>query len=606
MHLASIWASDFTLKIKTVMTNKFLLFIISVIFIVSGCKKDFLDRQPLSQISPDAGFNTETELKLYVRSFYDRMLPNSDNNNKGVESLYNEDYDNIIKNSLSDQLTGNRVVPVSGGGWDWSNLRNINYFLQNYNRGKLDTAITYKYVGVARFFRAYFYYNMVATFGDVPWYSSVIESNDSTLLQKARDPRTLVMDSVLADINFAIAHLGTGKSVSEATKWTALALKSRIALFEGTFRKYHTEFSLPGADHFLQECVNASQQLITTGPYTVYKSTPDNAYRNLFSSPAPISDEVILTRQYNTSLQVFHNLNYYTTTPSYGKPGLEKKLVNSYLMKDGSRFTDIPGYDTIQFFNETQNRDPRLAQTIRTPGYTRLGSTIQLAPDFGATTTGYQLTKYVSVPSEDNYNMSTTPLHIFRFAEVLLNYAEARAELGNITQADLDLSIKQLRTRVAMPNMNLAEANANPDPYLAAQYTHVSGANEGILLEIRRERRIELIMEGFRWNDLMRWKEGHLLALQYKGMYFPGPGQYDLDKNGKIDAQIYTGSKPSGGGVLLKLGSDIDLENGQNGGNIVVNKTISKKFNEDRDYLFPLPLQEMLLNPKLTQNPGWK
>lgn len=588
------------------MLNKFIVSILAIAFVMAGCKKDFLDRQPLSQISPDNGFNTENELKLYVRSFYDRMLPNSDNDNKGVESLYNEDVDNVIKTSLPDQLTGNRVVPVAGGGWDWGNLRNINYFLQNYSKGNLDTSITYKYVGVARFFRAYFYYNMVAKFGDVPWYSKAIESNDSAMLLKARDPRTLVMDSVLADINFAIAHLSKNKSVAEATKWTALALKSRICLFEGTFRKYHPEFNLPGANRFLQECVNAADELITQGPYKVYTSTPDNAYRNLFSSPTPLSDEVILTRQYSAALQVYHNVNYYTITPSYGKPGLEKKLVNSYLMKDGTRFTDIPGYDTMQFYSETQNRDPRLAQTIRTPGYTRIGTSFQLAPDFGATVTGYQLTKYVTSPAEDSYNRSTNPLHIFRYAEVLLNYAEAKAELGTLTQVDLDKSVNKLRDRVGMAHMNLAAANANPDPYLAAQYTHVSDANKGVILEIRRERRIELVMEGFRWNDLMRWKEGHLISIQFKGMYFPGPGAYDLDKNGKTDVQIYTGSRPSGGGVLLKLGSDIDLANGANGGNIVVNPNIPKKFNESRDYLFPIPTQELLLNPNLKQNPGWQ
>lgn len=588
------------------MINKFLASIMVIAFLMAGCKKDFLDRQPLSQISPDNGFNTENELKLYVRSFYDRMLPNSDNDNKGVESLYNEDEDNVIKTSLTEQQTGSRVVPVSGGGWDWSNLRNINYFLQNYTKGNLDTNISYKYVGVARFFRAYFYFNMVAKFGDVPWYSGVIESNDSAMLLKARDPRTLVMDSVLADINFAIGHLSTNKSVAEATKWTALALKSRICLFEGTFRKYHTEFNLPGADRFLQECVNAANELITKGPYKIYKSTPNDAYRNLFSSPTPIPDEVILTRQYSSALQVFHNVNYYTITPSYGKPGLEKKLVNSYLMKDGTRFTDIPGYDTMQFYNETQNRDPRLAQTIRTPGYTRIGSTVQLAPDFGATVTGYQLTKYVTSTAEDSYNTSTNPLHVIRYAEVLLNYAEAKAELGTLTQDDLDKSINQLRDRVDMPHMDLAAANAVPDPYLAAQYTHVSSANKGVLLEIRRERRIELVMEGFRWNDLMRWKEGHLLTEQFKGMYFPAPGAYDLDKNGKTDVQIYTGPRPSGSGVLLKLGSDIDLANGTNGGNILINRNIPKKFNESRDYLFPIPTQELLLNPNLVQNPGWQ
>jgi hypothetical protein len=588
------------------MIKKFFIALPLAVLILAGCKKDFLDRQPLSQISPDNGFNTEAELKLYVRSFYDNMLPNADNYDRGFSSLYNEDIDNIVKTSMGDQLTGSRVVPVSGGGWNWTNLRNINYFLSNYTKGKLDTTITYKYVAVAKFFRAYFYYNMVARFGDVPWYGKVIESNDSVSLTKKRDPRTLVMDSVLVDINFAVSHLGTDKNVAEVTKWTALALKSTIGLFEGTFRKYHTEFNLPDANRFLQEAANAADEVITKGPYKIYTSTTDNAYRNLFASMTPIADEVILTRQYSTTLSVFHNVNYYTITASYGKPGLEKKLVNSYLMKDGTRFTDKPGYDTMQFYTETQNRDPRLSQTTRTPGYTRINSTIQVAPDFGATVTGYQLTKYVTGTVDDNFSKSYNPLHVIRYAEVLLNYAEAKAELGTLAQTDLDKSVKLLRDRVGMPNMNFVQANATPDPYLAGQYTHVSTTNKGIILEIRRERRIELVMEGFRWNDLMRWKEGHLLTEQFKGQYFPGPGAYDLDRNGTIDVQIYTTTRPSGTSVLLKLGSDIDLEKGTSGGNIVVNKNIAKKFNEDRDYLYPVPVQEMLLNSNLTQNPGWQ
>lgn len=588
------------------MIKKFFIALPLAVLILASCKKDFLDRQPLSQISPDNGFNTEAELKLYVRSFYENMLPNADNEDRGFSSLYNEDIDNIVKTSMGDKLTGSRVVPVSGGGWSWTNLRNINYFLSNYSKGKLDTAITYKYVAVARFFRAYFYYNMVTRFGDVPWYGKVIESNDSASLTKKRDPRALVMDSVLADINFAASHIGTDKNVAEVTKWTALALKSRIGLFEGTFRKYHTEFNLPDANRFLQEAANAAEEVITKGPYKIYTSTTDNAYRTLFASMTPIADEVILTRQYSTTLSVFHNVNYYTITASYGKPGLEKKLVNSYLMKDGTRFTDKPGYDTMQFYTETQNRDPRLSQTTRTPGYTRINSSIQVAPDFGASVTGYQLTKYVTGTVDDNFSKSYNPLHVIRYAEVLLNYAEAKAELGTLAQTDLDKSVKLLRDRVGMPNMNFVQANVIPDPYLAGQYTHVSATNKGIILEIRRERRIELVMEGFRWNDLMRWKEGHLLTEQFKGQYFPGPGAYDLDRNGTIDVQIYTSTRPSGTGVLLKLGSDIDLEKGTSGGNIVINKNIAKKFNEDRDYLYPVPVQEMLLNGNLMQNPGWQ
>ena len=152
----------------------------------------------------------------------------------------------------------------------------------------------------------------------------------------------------------------------------------------------------------------------------------------------------------------------------------------------------------------------------------------------------------------------------------------------------------------------MAKANAKPDPYLADQYTRVSGSNAGVLLEIRRERRIELVMENFlRWDDIIRWKEGQLLTRQFKGMYFPGTGSYDLDRNGTVDLVIYEGTKPAVKAQLLKLGSEIILENGAKGGNILINSHIKKKFNEGRDYLYPIPKQELLLNPQLTQNPNW-
>ena len=571
----------------------------------SGCSKT-LDQQPLSQISPNNGFNSESELQLYVRSFYDNMIPDADGEDKEFTSLYAETANNIVLTGLSPEQTGNRPIPVSDGGWDWGNLRNVNYFIQNYNLGGLDTSITYKYLAVAKFFRAYFYSNMVAHFGDVPWYSKALDPTDTAELYKARDPRTLVMDSVVNDIDFAIAHLGTDITADEVTKWTALALKSRLCLFEGTFRKYHTEFNLPDASLYLQMSADAASQLISAGTYSIYRSQTNIAYRDLFASLTVIPEEVILCREYSAALQIFHNVNYYTTAPSFGKPGLEKSLVNSYLMNDGTRFTDIAGYDTMQFYSEVQNRDPRLSQTIRTPGYMRLDGNTVLPPSYSGTVTGYQMIKFVTGAANDAEGKSPNPLPVFRYAEVLLNYAEAKAELGTITQSDIDESIKLLRDRVGMPDMNLAAANANPDPYLAAQYTHVGGANTGILLEIRRERRIELVMEGFEWNDLMRWKEGHLLAVQFKGAYFPGLGSYDLDGDGVPDLVIWSGTPPSTPNVqLLQLGTDVVLENGTAGGNIIINGNIPKTFQEDRDYLYPLPTQELLLNPKLTQNPNW-
>lgn len=557
-----------------------------------------LNRLPLDAIAPETFFNTENDLLLYTNSFYN-MLPSA-------EDIYNEDVDNVVKNSLRDELQGTRIIPTSGGGWSWGSLRNINYFLDNSGKCPDPKAVA-KYNGMARFFRAYFYFGMVKRFGDVPWYSHAIEINDQQMLTKARDPRVMVMDSVLADLDYAIANLDASRQVSVITKWTALALKSRIGLYEGTFRKYHPEFNLAGSDKFLDASISAGEALQKSG-YTIYKSTPSTAYQKLFASDNAIVDEVILARDFSDELQVYHNLNYYTMTASYGKPGLEKKLVNSYLMADGSRFTDLKGYETMQFYDEVQNRDPRLTQTIRTPGYTRIGETTPLVQEFGATVTGYQLIKFVSAPKWDTFNKDITDMPIFRYAEVLLNLAEAKAEKGTLTQTDLDATIKLIRDRVGMPNINLTAANTSPDPYLAKQYTKVSGSNAGVILEIRRERRIELVMENFfRWDDIVRWKEGLLLTQPYKGMYFPGPGSYDFDKNGKIDLVIYEGTKPVvEGAQLLKLGSEILLENGNKGGNIVVNGHINKKWDETKDYLYPIPTQELLLNTNLTQNPSWK
>lgn len=573
-----------------------LTYIVLGLAIFSSCEKGYLDRDPEADISPDGYFRTEKDLELYTSSFYD-ALPSA-------EGVYNESVDNIVKNALSEEITGRRQVPVTGGGWVWTRLRNINYFLENYNK-TVPEAQAAKHAAVAKFFRAYFYFDKVKTFGDVPWYSKSINADDEDLLSKSRDSRVLVVDSILADLDYAIQHLGMTKSDEKVTKWTALALKSRVALFEGTFRKYHKNLSLPKADELLSAAAEASKAVIDGKQYSLYANNGTNGYGELFSSVNSNPQEVILSRKFSTALQIFHNLNYYTITASYGKPGLEKDLVNTYLMKDGARFTDKGNYTTMTFLEEVKDRDPRLSQTIRTPGYKRIGGTSPIAPNFGHTVTGYHMIKFVGDVKYDSYNISETDIPIFRYAEILLNYAEAKAELGTLTQSDIDLSIKVLRDRVQMPNLILTAVNVNPDAYLQNQYKNVLGNNAGVILEIRRERRIELVMESFRWDDLMRWKEGHLLTRQFKGMYFPSIGKFDLDGDGKEDVWIYEGDRPSQSGIqLLKLGSEILLENGKSG-NVIINGHITKVFNEDKDYLYPLPIQELQLNPNLTQNPGW-
>ena len=430
------------------------------------------------------------------------------------------------------------------------------------------------------------------------------------------------MDKILDDLTYAINNISDKKDLYNVTHWTALALKSRICLFEGTFRKYH---GIPGYEKFLNECATASKLFIDNAPYAIYQ-TGAQPYRDLFSSMNAIEEEVILARDYDRSQNVMHEANANTLSPTYGRPGMNKKIVNSYLMTNGDRFTDQPGYKTMQYYDEMQNRDPRLTQTVVGPGYMRINSDKVESPNFSSSTTGYQIIKWVTDASGDGYMGSSNDYILFRAAEVYLNYAEAKAELGTLTQDDLKISIKKIRDRVGMPNIDMLAANANPDPYLCAPetgYRNVTGPNKGVILEIRRERTIELCLEGHRYYDIIRWKEGKMFEQPFLGMYFPGLTQgsgdnrYDVfDMNDgtvgdgeKVDICIYTGKKPSVRNIrkFYKLGEEFVLTDGDKG-NIICHdiEKEPRQWNEERDYFFPIPTTERsLTNGALTQNPGW-
>ena len=591
--------------------NIILYSFIALLSSTAGCS-DMLDEYPLDAISPETYYNNADELRSATNQFYG-MFP-------GAASGYTESADVVCIFNLPAEVQGIRTVPTSGGGWNWEYLRAVNFYLSHSVRCD-DVDAREHFDGIARFFRAYFYFEKVKRFGEVPWFDRELSSTDPELF-RPRDSRDFIMDKILDDLTYAIDNISDKKDLYNVTHWTALALKSRICLFEGTFRKYH---GIPGYEKFLNECATASKLFIDNAPYAIYQ-TGAQPYRDLFSSMNAIEEEVILARDYDRSQNVMHEANANTLSPTYGRPGMNKKIVNSYLMTNGDRFTDQPGYKTMQYYDEMQNRDPRLTQTVVGPGYMRINSDKVESPNFSSSTTGYQIIKWVTDASGDGYMGSSNDYILFRAAEVYLNYAEAKAELGTLTQEDLEISIKKIRDRVGMPNIDMFAANANPDPYLCAPetgYRNVTGPNKGVILEIRRERTIELCLEGHRYYDIIRWKEGKMFEQPFLGMYFPGLTQgsgdnrYDVfdmndgiagDKE-KVDICIYTGKKPSVKNIrkFYKLGEEFVLTDGDKG-NIICHdiEKEPRQWNEERDYFFPIPTTERsLTNGALTQNPGW-
>lgn len=579
---------------------------VSVLFTLFSCEKA-LDKQPLSSPSPSSYFKNETQVRAFSNTFYKSIYD--------TDEWYATESDIVIKSTLSDLYRGGnqRVAPASGGGWDFKVLRKVNTLLKYLPQCE-DENVRIKYEALCRFFRVEIYSDLVYRFGDVPWIDHELDSDDP-LVYGARDSREFVMQKMIEDIDFAITYLPSEKSAYTITKWTAMALKSRICLFEGTFRKYHT---ITGYEHdaawYLQEAADAASAFINSSPYSIYNTgNPATDYRDVFSSVNAVTQEVILAVNYIEGLKQ-NDASYFCVGATVGQCGLTKKFIDSYLCADGTRFTDKAGWETMQFYDETTGRDPRLSQTIRTPGYIAVDDTKKDVPRLDACVTGFQNIKYrmsVSDAKSQTYNNSWNDIPVYRAAEVYLNYAEALAELGTITQEDINRSIKPLRDRVGMPNLILATANASPDPYLSgAEYGYPNvdqGPNKGVILEIRRERTIELIREGnLRHRDLMRWKEGKAIEQKMFGMYFPGAGEYDLDNDGTKDVCLWTGSSAPATSCaqVLQIGRAIRLSGGESG-YLDYHQGTEHSFNEKRDYFYPIPLEDLSLNLNLTQNPGW-
>jgi hypothetical protein len=428
----------------------------------------------------------------------------------------------------------------------------------------------------------------------------------------------MVMDNVLADLDFAIQNIKTTSDGTRSlvTKWVAYALKARVCLFEGTFRKYYTELGLGGsASSWLSEAEEASQKIISESGFSLYTGAgPDNSYRTLFSSNSPVPEEIIMSSVMDAGLAKTHAANwYYTSTTTGVRFNFIRTFINTYLNIDGTPFTNTPNYETMQFQDEVKGRDKRLQQTIRMGDYQRIsgGTLIPTPPNMDYSYTGYQPIKWsLDDTNVDTRDLNTNSVSMFRYGEVLLNYAEAKAELGTLTDEDWALTIGALRARAGITG-GLMGKPTEIDPYLQTNY--FPGISDPVLLEIRRERGIELCFEGLRFYDIIRWAKGELLEMEWNGIYVPElDTPLDLNEDGdpdvvyfkvepasRISGVIYIDVSETVGGIpnAYKLKNDTS-------GEVTWLNTVPRKW-ENKKYFYPIPEDDRLTNPELGQNPGW-
>lgn len=581
------------------------LFLFSLVF--SSCED--LDIEPEATATKDAVFGSQNGLALYSNSFYD-VLPTPNDIHQGDAMA-----DYAARTQVPDFLRAGAYGPQQSSGWDWTKLRNINYFIANCNNPSVPEAVRKNYLGLARFFRAWFYFDKVKRFGDVPWINTPMGVDDPALFN-GRDPRGVVMDSVLADLNYACANITTAADNSRTliTKQVAYAFKSRVCLFEGTYRKYHHQQPETAAT-WLSEAASAAEKVMTEGGFSLNTAGGTEAsYRQVFTSQAPVATEVILAAAVDPNLSVYNDANWWWTSATYGaRVSLIRTFINTYLNIDGTPFTSKSGYQTMTFAQEVKGRDKRLQQTIRMGDYKRINGGAQEAapPVFSYTYTGYQPIKWTL---DDTYydggsrNINSIP--IMRYAEVLLNYAEAKAELGTLSDADWAKTVGALRQRAGITGGTTAKPTA-VDPYLQTNY--FPQISDPVLLEVRRERGIELVLEGLRFQDIIRWKKGELMEMEWNGFYVPALNQpLDLNEDGKLDVAFYQQmpANPVAGVTYVNVAPTISagvnpqqLKEGTHG-ELTWLSNIPRNW-EEKHYLYPIPERDRLLNPNLGQNPGW-
>ncbi|AQG79366.1 RagB/SusD family nutrient uptake outer membrane protein [Spirosoma montaniterrae] len=526
---------------------------VAALLLLASCE---VDRLPETAISDDVFWRSEADLKQAANYLY-TWMPSFNN-----ADVWSDDAFGLASNGVSD---GSRLPPATDGGYNipYALIRAANNIIEKAPRASTaSVSAIERYTAEARFFRALGYFQLVQRYGGVPLILKTL-TDASPELQQPAATREQVVDQMYQDLDFAALKLPTPTQLGNAdygriSNTAALAFKARVALFEGTRAKFHT-YGEP-AKH-LNVALAAAKAVIDSRQHDLFGN-----YFNLFQyeGEGRQNRENVMVRQFGVSLtDRVSTHGFYRGTLENGNMNPTKVLVDAYLMKDGLPITKSPLYKTptttLEIF---ANRDNRLSETVMKRGDPMMATKpVFDVANLAFNKTGYMFRKFANI---DDWNTQASRIDypVLRYAEVLLTYAEADFELDNqISDADLELTVNRLRTRGGIAKLTNAFVAAN---------------GLDMREELRRERRVELAMEGFRYWDLIRWKTAETeLPKPVLGIYF------------------FKSEFPP---ATVNLTPD----------NFVLVQTANfRKFDPARDYLFPLPINELSLNPALKQNPGW-